>query len=259
MRLKSEQHTIALTMAYDGATFSGFAQQPGQHTVQGNLNDALKLLYKRSIDTTCAGRTDAGVHALAQVVSFDISDEEFTERSLDTLMRSLNALVDDSIAITTITKKQTGFSARFDARSREYRYFIYTKKVRPVLISERVWHLGKELNLERMKEASQYLIGEHDFKSFCTAVSAEGKPTARYVSEIAISQEQLLGEEVVVIRVIGNAFLHSMVRTMVGTLVAVGLGKHEPSWVKEVLDACDRRAAGENAPAKGLYFWCAFY
>ena len=110
-----------------------------------------------------------------------------------------------------------------------------------------------------MVEGSSYLVGEHDFKSFCMAASAEGKPTCRNVFKIAIDREELLGEEVVVVKVIGNAFLHSMVRTIVGTLVAVGAGRRNPSWVGEVLEARDRCAAGENAPAAGLVFWRVDY
>lgn len=252
-------HTVALTMAYDGTPFSGFAKQSGQLTVQGCLDEALELLYKRPVETTCAGRTDSGVHARHQVVSFDLSDSELKGRSFDTLQRSLNALIDNHAVVTAIEEKEFGFSARFDAKAREYRYFLHTKRNRPVLIFDRVWHIGRPLEIDKMKESAHYLIGEHDFKSFCIASSAEGKPTHRNLMELEISTEELLGEEVVTIRVIGSAFLHSMVRTIVGTLVSVGLGRQEPFWVKEVLAARDRKAAGETAPAKGLFFWYVYY
>lgn len=252
-------HTLFLRMSYDGAPFAGFAQQPGHLTVQGSLNEALELLYKRPFETCCAGRTDAGVHARGQVVSFNLSAEEFSVRSLTTLKRSLNALIDERAAVTEIEEKPHGFSARFDATSREYRYFIHAELARPVLIADRVWHVARALDLDAMREGSQCLVGEHDFKSFCMAASAEGKPTCRNVKSVSIESEQLLGEEVIVVKIVGNAFLHSMVRTIVGTLVAVGLGKKEPAWVAEVLAAKDRRAAGETAPAKGLVFWQVQY
>ena len=255
----SEKHTLALEMAYDGSAFAGFAQQAGQLTVQGSLNEALALLYKRPVDTVCAGRTDAGVHALGQVVSFDLTDDELAGRSLESLKRSLNALIDDCAVVSDIQEKPAGFSARFDAKAREYRYFLYTGSARPVLIRDRVWHLGRPLDLAAMRQGAHFLVGEHDFKSFCLAASAEGKPTCRNVISLSVGTQELLGEEVVAITVVGNAFLHAMVRTIVGTLVTVGLGKRPPQWVDEVLAARDRTRAGETAPAQGLIFWRVFY
>jgi tRNA pseudouridine38-40 synthase len=254
-----QRRTLALEMAYDGSAFSGFAWQPGRLTVQGSLNEALELLYKRPVETVCAGRTDAGVHALRQVVSFDVSEEELASRSLAVLKRSLNALIDDHASISVIQEMQPGFSARFDAKAREYRYYLYRGDTRPVLIDGRVWRLGWPLDLDAMREGARYLIGEHDFKSFCLSASAEGKPTHRKVIELTVEEQELLGSPVVVVRVLGSAFLHSMVRTIVGTLVAVGLGKHPSSWVGEVLQACNRGAAGETAPAKGLILWHVYY
>lgn len=254
-----DQHTLALTVSYDGKLFSGFAQQPGRLTVQGSLHEALELLYKRPVEIACAGRTDAGVHARGQVISFTLSGEERAARPLQTLKRSLNALIDEHAAILSIEEKPLRFSARFDAKSREYRYYLHTNAVRAVLIEDQVWHIGKELNVDAMRAGAAYLIGEHDFKSFCLAVSAVDKSTQRKVLEIDIFEEELIGEKVLVIRVVGNAFLHSMVRTIVGTLVMVGREKREPAWVAKVLEAKDRSVAGENAPAKGLFFWKVNY
>ncbi len=253
-------HTVALTVAYDGTPFCGFARQPGRLTVQGSLEQALRTLYRRDVDTVCAGRTDAGVHARGQVVSFDLSDDEFAVRTARSLKRSLNALVDDRIAVSAVQEAPAGFSARFDAVERVYRYFIFTGDYRPVLLANRVWHLPKQLDVNAMRAGAAHLIGEHDFKSFCMAVSAEGKPTCRNVATIDIDCVTAAGEEdMVAIRVVGNAFLHSMVRTIVGTLAMVGRGQRPPEWVAEVLAARDRRAAGENAPAEGLYFWQVVY
>jgi len=252
-------HTVKAKVAYRGDAFSGFARQPDQATVQGSIEQALELLYQRPVETTCAGRTDAGVHARGQVISFDLSNDERGVRGLPTLERSLNALIDDHIAVSELVEVSEGFSARFDAKAREYRYFIYPGKTRPVLCHDLVWHVKKELDVQAMEEAASYLIGEHDFKSFCLAASAVGKPTCRRVHEISFKTEQLMGEDVLVIIVIGNAFLHSMVRTIVGTLVEVGVGRREPAWVQQVLEARDRSAAGENAPACGLVFWQVFY
>ena len=112
-------HTLALTLSYNGAPFSGFARQPGQTTVQGDLEDALRMLFRRDVETTCAGRTDAGVHALGQVVSFDVDDRDIAGRSLPSLRRSLNALTHDAITVREVDPKKLGFSARFDAQARE--------------------------------------------------------------------------------------------------------------------------------------------
>lgn len=260
-------HTIALKVAYDGAPFSGFARQPEDdvHTVQGELEDALTILYHREVPTVCAGRTDAGVHALGQVVSFDVTDGEFSARALPTLARSLNAICDRHIAVPEAREVPFGFSARFDASWREYHYHLCLSPGRPVLVEGLVWHMpGRSLDLDAMRQAARLMVGEHDFKSFCVTSSArmmeqQGRSTSRNVIACDVYREQLVGQDVVTVRVVGNAFLHSMVRTMVGTLVEVGRGAHEPGWVADVIAARDRAAAGQTAPAQGLVFWRVGY
>ena len=256
-RLAGYAHTLSLNVQYNGASFAGFARQTQSNkaTVQGELEHALSLLYRREVTTVCAGRTDAGVHALGQVVSLDLTEAEFSRRPLCALERSMNALVDDTISVESAQERPLGFSARFDAQCREYHYHICTSSARPVLIAPFVWHLGGVyLDLEAMNEAASFLIGEHDFKSFCVAASAADKPTHRKVMELEVYSEEIMGVPIVTLRVVGNAFLHSMVRTMVGTLVEVGRKKHPPVWVKDVLEARNRCSAGQNAPAHGLVF-----
>lgn len=250
---------VAAWFSYNGEPFSGFARQNGQLTVQGNIEDALELLFRRRIDTTCAGRTDAGVHALCQVISFDLLPDEWFRRKPDSLLKSLNALTHEEISFRSVRPMPEDFSARFSAVMREYRYYICTDVAAPLLMEKFCWHLGKPLDVEAMKQASTHLLGEHDFKSFCMAVSAKDKPTHRYVADISFKQEQIWNSNFIVITVIGNAFLHSMVRTMVGTLVLVGRGKRTPEWVGEVLAARNRQAAGQNAPAEGLVLWHVTY
>lgn len=251
--------TLSLQVSYNGAPFAGFARQPGQTTVQGSIEEALSLLFRRNVETVCAGRTDSGVHARGQVVSFEVAQEEWAQRSERKLLRSLNALTHDDIAVRSLAVCEPGFSARFSATMREYRYFICNEVPAPLFFKDFSWHIAKPLDVEAMRRAAAYLIGEHDFKSFCMAASAEGKSTQRCVFGIEVERAELMAEQMVVITVRGNAFLHSMVRTIVGTLVAVGLGKREPEWVEQVLAARDRGAAGENAPAKGLVFWRVSY
>lgn len=253
-------HTVALEVAYNGAPFCGFARQEGGLlTVQGELEDALRLLYKRDVATTCAGRTDAGVHALGQVVSFDLAEDELETRPLRALRRSLDAITHESISVRDARRVPDGFSARFDAVSREYHYHIALGPSRPVFMRDFSWHVPDVLDVDAMRAGASYLIGEHDFKSFCRSASAEGKPTCRTVMEVDLALDCIMGEQVLVLKVVGNAFLHSMVRTIVGTLVAVGRGMRSPEWVGEALAACDRRAAGETAPAQGLVFWKVNY
>ena len=250
---------LSLLVSYNGESFAGFARQPGQLTVQGSIEEALGLVFRRPIETVCAGRTDSGVHARGQVVSFSLSEEELACRSEFKLLRSLNALTHEDISVKSVRRQASDFSARFSCTMREYKYFICTDAYKPLLMKGFCWHIPKELDLEAMRAAAAYLIGEHDFKSFCMAASAVGKPTCRNVHEISLSRETIMGEEVLTIKVVGNAFLHSMVRTIVGTLVMVGRGLRKPEWVSKVLEACDRTAAGENAPAAGLVFWKVQY
>ena len=251
--------TYAVLLGYKGSAFSGFARQPGQLTVQGSLEEALSLIFRYPVQTVCAGRTDAGVHARGQVISFDLDQACMEGRSKEKILRSLRALTHDDIVIHDWFEVPQGFSARFDAVMREYHYHIYPHLEAPLFMRDFSWHTRCSLDVEAMSQAAQYFIGEHDFKSFCLAASAVGKPTHRYVEEVSLYTETLLGEEVLTIKVRGNAFLHSMVRTMVGSLVMVGKGQRTPEWIAEVLAACDRCAAGENAPAQGLVFWQVEY
>ena len=165
----------------------------------------------------------------------------------------------EGIAVRAVDERPRGFSARFDAQWREYKYYLATGETPPVLTDRAAWWVGPGLDVAAMERGAAHLVGEHDFKSFCMAASAAGKPTCRNVGEISFAEEAVLGEPHLIVTVRGNAFLHSMVRTIVGTLVMVGRGQRDPDWVAEVLAARDRRAAGENAPARGLIFWSVAY
>jgi tRNA pseudouridine38-40 synthase len=247
---------LALTVAYDGAPFAGFARQPGQVTVQGKLEGALSTILRREVEVVCAGRTDAGVHALGQVVSLYAYGDEPRD---EILLRSINALAEPGLAVREIRHACQGFSARFDAVGREYRYRVVSGPVPPTFLSPVAWWVKKPLDLDAMREGAAYLVGEHDFRSFCLTSSAHGKRTVRRVKAIELVEETVLGERCLTVHVVGNAFLHSMVRTIVGTLVEVGIGRHDPRWVQEALSACERSAAGATAPACGLTFWSVDY
>jgi tRNA pseudouridine38-40 synthase len=248
--------TVALEIAYDGGGFAGFARQPGLTTVQGSIESALETVLRRPVQITGAGRTDAGVHALGQVVSFD-APVDLPEAPK--LLRSLNALTPEGITVRSARSARAGFSARFDAISREYRYRIVTGIAPPVFSARFAWHVERDLDIDSMRRAGELLLGEHDFRSFCVTESAQGKRTVRRLDVVEVTPESVLGEDLVTVRVLGNAFLHSMVRAIVGTLVEVGSGKRQPEWVGEALEACDRSAAGPTAPAHGLTLWRVEY
>jgi tRNA pseudouridine38-40 synthase len=246
----------ALTVSYAGTPFAGFARQPGLDTVQGRLERALSIVLRREVQTVGAGRTDAGVHALGQVVSFDA---EGSEPEPAELLRSLNALVGDGIVVTGIRRAAAGFSARFDAEAREYRYRLVPGPVPPLFLERVAWWPRRTLDLSAMRDAAGGLLGEHDFRSFCVTESAADRSTMRRIELVEVTPEEHLGEHCVTVRVVGNAFLHSMVRVIVGSLVEVGAGRRDAAWLAGALAACDRAAAGPTAPARGLTLWHVSY
>lgn len=255
---KAEGATLVVKIGYRGAGFVGYAAQPGKRSVEGEMEHALSTYLKRPVELSCAGRTDAGVHALAQHVSLPVTPEECSLEGRR-LARGLSALTPDDISIRGLYRAPAGFSARFDAQSRTYRYRIADGNARPVLAWDHAWWVRSEIDAEAMDEAAQALVGEHEFMSFCKADSAEllheqGLSTSRCLTSIHCQRVMEAGEELVIIEVTGNAFLHNMVRIIVGTLVEVGRGHRPASWVEEALSAHDRRAAGPTAPAQGLTF-----
>ncbi len=246
---------IALTVAYDGSLFAGFARQPDAVTVQESLETSLATVLRREVHTVGAGRTDAGVHALGQVISFPCVGEA---PSFPVFARSLNAMT-PGVVVREVRLARPGFSARFDARAREYRYRIKGSPTPPLFSAPVAWWVKREIDLDAMRRAAELLVGEHDFRSFCVTDSSKGKRTVRRIASIEIAEECILGEQCLTIRVVGNAFLHSMVRTIVGSLVEVAIGREDVGWLGDALAACDRSAAGPTAPARGLTLWSVAY
>lgn len=252
--------TLVLRVGYRGAGFSGYAEQPGQRTVAGELRRALETMLRREVDMTCAGRTDAGVNALSQYVSVPVTAGEL-ERSGRRTTASLVALTPDDLSIRGIYRGGPSFSARFDATERAYRYRIACGPARPVMAWGHSWWLRTAANLDvdAMAEASRCLLGEHDFRSFCKASSAQllesdGRSTCRCLTAVDVTRVREAGEDLVAVDVRGNAFLHNMVRIIVGSLVEVGRGHRDAAWLKHALEARSRQAAGPTAPAEGLTF-----
>ncbi len=249
--------TLVLKLGYRGAGFAGYAEQEGERTVAGELRRALEILLRRPCDLTCAGRTDAGVSAIAQHVSVPLLAEELSSLQPRRLWRSLAAITPEDISVRGVYLADAGFSARFDAEARAYRYRIVCGNAQPVLLADCVWWLKEALDVDAMHSAAQTLVGEHDFTSFCKVSSARqiseaGRSLSRYLERVDVHVLQELGEDVLAIDVVGNAFLHNMVRIIVGSLVEVGRKNRPVSWLADALERRDRRAAGPTASAKGL-------
>lgn len=237
---------VRIDLAYDGTDFSGFARQPDVRTVQGVLEDALTLVCRQPVTTTCAGRTDRGVHALAQVVHADIDDA--AAELLIRRRRGVEKLVGDEISIWSIAVVPPDFDARFSARQRSYRYALCDAEVASPLDRRTVWHCrGPRLDLAVMREGATHLLGEHDFSSFCRR--AGGEHLIRRVDRIDIRREAT-GR--VLVDVDGRAFCRQMVRSIVACLVSVGRGRLPPHDVADVLAARDRGDVGAIAPPHGL-------
>lgn len=250
MTEKADMRGIKMVVEYDGTNYAGFQRQPNQPTIQGELEKALSIILREEIKVVGAGRTDAGVHALHQVVSF----KTYALFEADRLQWSLNCLLPKDIAVKSIEIVDSSFCARRSATSREYEYFILNQS-HPSPFLDRYSHfVARRLNLKAMREAAQFLVGTHDFSAFCvqSTVGGLGRPI-RTVFELACRRTDKPVKGLLIIRVRANAFLHNMVRTMVGTLLEVGLGNLTPGAVKEILEGKERTKAGPTAPAKALF------
>ena len=234
---------VRLTLAYDGTGFHGWAKQREQRTVEGVLQTALERFLRDRPKISVAGRTDAGVHARGQVVSFRAADVVDVGR----LQPGLNALLAPEVVVTEARVVPDGFHARHSATAREYRYRIETGPFPDPFTARFVWHRSGELSLPPMRAGARELVGEHDFASFCR-LPRDGSVTIRNLQRLMITRSGGLVE----VTARANAFLHQMVRSLVGTLVAVGDGRIEPDRVPAILAARDRSAAAQMAPSHGL-------
>lgn len=233
----------ALVLEYDGRSFHGWQRQIEVSTVQGALEHALSSVAAHTIATTCAGRTDAGVHASAQVVHFDST----ANRPPHAWRLGGNAHLPDGVGITWSGTVGAGFHARFSAVERRYRYRILCRRTAGGLDAGRAWCLNYPLDIAAMRAAAALMLGEHDFSAF-RAASCQARSAHRRITALDIN----VAGDALAIDVRANAFLHNMVRIIVGVLVAVGRGEHPPRWVRELLEGRDRRRSGMTAPAAGL-------
>ncbi|HZD24250.1 MAG TPA: tRNA pseudouridine(38-40) synthase TruA [Acidimicrobiia bacterium] len=234
-----------LDVAYDGSGFRGYAFQTGQRTVQGELEEALITYLKTSVVTSVAGRTDAGVHARGQVVSFSYDGEVDLQR----LRQGLDGILGPEVSIHRASLVSDDFDARFSATWRRYRYLLDTGPAADPLTRGFVWHVGRELDVPAMDLARKAFVGEHDFSSFCR--SAERRINVRRVTELTLVDEDPL----LAVWVQANAFCHQMVRSIVGHLYDVGRGFSAASDTPDVIAARDRSRVATVAPPHGLTLW----
>jgi len=236
---------LALGIEYDGTEFSGWQRLTHGDTVQGALEKALSFVAAHPVEVTCAGRTDAGVHGRCQVVHFDTD----VQRDMRGWVLGTCSNLPASVAVLWAQPVDDAFHARFSARSRRYRYRILNRSVRAALDARYVTWERLPLDAARMHEAAQVLVGEHDFTTF-RAVSCQAAHARREVLAVNVRRE----DEQVVIEIEANAFLHHMVRNIVGSLLPIGRGEQPVSWMGELLEGRNRAVAGPTALASGLTF-----
>ena len=237
------EQNYKLTIAYDGTRFFGWERQPGKDTIQGKLEAVLGQLQGRPVNVIGAGRTDAGVHARAMTANV-VLDTALTPEEIRDYM---NRYLPDAIAVREVKEAAPRFHARYNALGKTYRYTCHVGAVKPVFDRKYVTLLDYEPDVERMRRAAAYLLGEQDFASFCGNPRMK-KSTVRLVDSITVVRQR----DRIVFTFHGTGFLQNMVRILVGTLLEVGRGRWEPAYVREILDSKDRKLAGPTAPTEGL-------
>lgn len=241
---------IALGVQYVGTAWNGYQKQPARDTVQDQLEIALEKFACTPLATTCAGRTDAGVHAIEQVVHFDTQ----LDRAMQSWVRGVNAFLPDSIVVRWAAEvppdaEGNAFHARFSARARTYRYVLYNNPNPSSLLAGRAGWVFRPLDVALMREGARHLIGTHDFSAF-RASGCQANSPVKQMHEVSIERRG----DIIVFTVRASAFLHHMVRNLMGCLVAVGQGSRPPGWMRDVVAARSRDAAAPTFAPDGLYF-----
>ncbi len=236
---------LAACVEYDGTVFSGWQRLSHANTVQGCVEKALSAVANEKIDAVCAGRTDSGVHASGQIIHFETS----AERPMRGWLFGSNVKLPDGIALRWVQPVVDDFHARFSALSRRYRYIILNRWAKPAILKNKVAWYHHALDAEAMHCAAQALIGEHDFSSF-RASGCQASHARREIHSVKVSRSA----DFIYIDVVANAFLHHMVRNIVGSLLEVGSGEQKVEWMAELLAQRDRTLGGMTAAASGLYF-----
>jgi tRNA pseudouridine38-40 synthase len=248
--LPGETRRVLMVVAYVGTGFHGFALQPGQLTVAGVLTHAIERHLRHTVELVCAGRTDAGVHAWGQVVTFDARPDA----DLDDLARGVNRALRPNVVVRRIEAAAPSFDARHSARWRRYRYTVVNRRVPDPFIAATSWHVEAPLDLAAMRLACDPLYGEHDFASFCRR-----PPQGSLVRLVRDAGWSDLGDGVLRFEIEASSFCQQMVRSIVGTMVDIGRGKKRAGDLAGILRAKDRAAAGPLAPPHGLCLWKVGY
>lgn len=236
---------VVLGLSYDGHDFEGWQTQPHGRTVQDRLSKAIETIAHDTVSIVCAGRTDTGVHARQQVVHFDPA----VERPLTAWVKGVNHSLPPTVSVKGAKLLDSGFHARFSAVSRTYRYYFYSSPVRDPFKRFMTW-VHHPLDLQAMRSASACLLGTHDFSAFRASQCQAASPV-RTLQAINLFEEA----DHCYFEIQGNAFLHHMVRNLMGSLMEVGLGRQQPNWLKQVLESRNRSLAAKTYPAQGLSLW----
>lgn len=235
---------IKLTIEYDGKDFNGWQKQPNKLNIQGEIERAIYNITKEEVDLIGSGRTDAGVHALGQVANFKTN----SEISIEKIPLAINSQLKNSIVIKEAEEVDERFHSRYNAKHKTYRYIINNSKCGTAIYRNLEYSYPFKLDAEKMKQASKYFEGEHDFKAFKSS-GTSSKNSVRTIYKAIVKQE---GEKII-IELTGNGFLYNMVRIISGTLLDVGLGKIRAEEIPEIIESKDRQRAGKTLPAHGLY------
>jgi tRNA pseudouridine38-40 synthase len=236
---------LAAGLEYVGTHYAGWQAQAHAVGVQNVVEAALAHIADHAVATICAGRTDAGVHALGQVIHFDSE----AERNTEAWLLGTNSQLPPDISLRWVKPVPSDFHARYSARARRYRYVVHNSRSRSALLAHRATRFTYPLDVERMHAAAQYLRGEHDFNAY-RAAECQARTSTRHIRDISVVRR----EECVLIEVEANAFLHHMVRNIAGVLMAIGRGSQPVDWTQTVLEGRDRRLGGVTAEPDGLYF-----
>ena len=247
---------VRMTVAYDGSGFHGFAPNPGVRTVGGTLREAIEKVTRSRVELTCAGRTDTGVHAWGQVVSFDLPAERFDEVAL---ARSLNRLCGPAIVVRDLADAPDDFDARRSATGRAYRYTIVNRPVPDPFLAHVAWHVEEPLDLDLLRLGCDPLVGDHDFSAFCRKPKHRDGSEASLVRQVRRAAWTDVGDGVLRFEIEANAFCHQMIRSVVGTLVDVGLARKHAGELLGILAGRDRSKASPLAPPQGLCLWAVAY
>lgn len=245
---------LRLTIGYDGAAYAGWQRQPADLTVQQRVEEALARIFPSAPGVSGSSRTDTGVHALGLVAHVDVPADQHRLPGRK-LVLALNAWLPDDIRVLSVSRAPRSFHARFSARGKQYRYFVWNHPAHQPLWRRQSWHVPRPLDVPAMKRAARFLEGGHDFLAFSASPGYLRRHTVRHVTRCTIQRSGPLLTFIIE----ADGFLYKMCRGIVGTLVQVGLGRIDPSLLPVMLESRDRRLAGMTAPAHGLVLWKVFY